>query len=90
MSAMTVWKYPLAVQDRQTLDLPVGAQVLTVQVQDDVPCLWALVDVTAPTTPRVFHLRGTGHNADGVASALYVGTFQLHDGALVFHLFAEA
>lgn len=40
----TIWKYPLYVQDVQTVEMPDEADILTVQVQGDVPCLWAMVN----------------------------------------------
>lgn len=85
---MTIYKYPLPVSDSIALPMPKGARVLTVQVQGGQPCVWAMVDVNAPTVTRTFVLRGTGHSAEGLASlAPYVGTFQLHGGAFVGHLF---
>lgn len=80
-----VFKYPLPVQDAFTLSLPVGAQLLSVQVQRGEPMLWALVDDRAGLEARHFMIRGTGHDADAVGS--YVGTFQLADGAFIGHLF---
>ena len=83
-----IWKFPLATTDRQVVNLPVGAKVLTVQAQFDKPCLWALVDVDAgaKTSGRAFLAYGTGHEHEGVDGD-YVGTYQLHGGRLVFHVF---
>jgi hypothetical protein len=87
-----IFKYPIPIQDYIELDLPVGAQILTVQVQHNVPCLWALVTLTLDETtePHRFYLFGTGHPMPDNKPKLelqYVGTFQLHGGELVFHLF---
>lgn len=87
---LTVYKYPLILDDWQDIDLPVGARSLAVQMQHGVPQLWALVDPAAPLVPRRFRIAGTGHpinlGADGTRLD-YIGTFQLQAGALVFHLF---
>jgi hypothetical protein len=44
----TVWKFPLKYEtfdfDRGALVTPRGAQILTLQLQHEIPALWALVD----------------------------------------------
>lgn len=87
-NSRTVYKYPVTLDDAFALQLPRGAQLLTVQVQRGEPVLWALVDPGAPDETRTFRLAGTGHRIDDADLLTYVGTFQLHGGALVFHLFA--
>jgi hypothetical protein len=67
--------------------MPAGARLLDVQTQLAEPCLWALVDDSAPKVSRRFAVRGTGHDAVGLDSSTYVGTFQLVSGRIVFHLF---
>ncbi len=84
--SLTIHKYPVAPGDF-TLDLPLNAQALSVQVQHGQPQLWMLVDASEPTAPRRFAIRGTGHPCDGLRASHYLGTFQLDGGALVFHLF---
>lgn len=83
----SIWKFEVPVADAFTIDMPIGARLLAVQVQHDRPQLWAIVDPLAPTAPRAFAMRGTGHDASAVADCKHVGTFQLRGGALVFHLF---
>lgn len=85
----TIWKYELQGTDLQVVEMPLGARLLTVQVQDAQPCLWALVDPTADTGPRRIRIFGTGHPiAPSPASLRFIATFQLH-GVLVFHAFEE-
>jgi hypothetical protein len=84
----TVYKYPIEIKGVQELDMPVGASVLTVQIQRGRPCIWAIVDPEqAEINPRSFRLAGTGHPIDGDDVLCYIGTFQLSEGDLVFHLF---
>lgn len=92
----TIYKYPLQVADWQEVLLPVGAKVLCVQAQrqappmEEIPCLWALVDAEEKDKlTHVIHTRGTGHIADGMQDHIYLGTYQLHQGALIFHVFHE-
>lgn len=86
-----VWKWEIPLRTVFTLDLPRGAELLTVQTQyaggpGETPALWALVDPDAPTETRCFQLVGTGHRELG-EERRYVGTFQLTGGSLVCHVF---
>lgn len=85
-----VWKWPLNVVDKQDIFMPAGAEMLTVQVQDGKPCLWAMVDPSLPKERRVLCTAGTGHAIQEETGLDYVGTYQLEDGALVFHVFVTA
>lgn len=82
----TIWKFPIEVRDIQGLNMPSGATILTVQVQHNDPCLWAIVDPSEVTELRTFRIVGTGHPIDFTTEA-YIGTFQLSNGGLVFHIF---
>jgi hypothetical protein len=83
----TIWKYPITVTDRFTLNLPKGAQILSLQPQHDQVCLWALVDPDQPKEARLFRLFGTGHAVEEGDRLSFVGTFQVQGGSLVFHVF---
>lgn len=94
-----IHKYQVAVEDEQRVRMPKGARILDVQAQGPFPCIWAIVDTEAELEERRFAVRGTGHELDdelatatigtsgGNGHARYIGTFQLHGGNLVFHLF---
>jgi len=81
-----IWKYQVTGDHTQTLEMPQGAQILTVQVQQGEPVLWALVDPALPKEKREFFIVGTGWPIDG-GLGQYVGTFQIMEGSLVFHIF---
>jgi hypothetical protein len=81
----TIYKYSLAA-GMQTIDMPQGAEILTVQVQRFEPQLWALVDPAAAVVPMTFAVYGTRHPVSDEPQR-YVGTFQVSGGALVFHVF---
>ena len=85
MSASSVWKFELPIDDTVYATMPDGAEVLSVQAQFGVPCIWVLVDPAMPKVTKKFHWRGTGHPLGDVGA--FVGTVQLHGGSLVFHLF---
>lgn len=81
----TIWKYPPDVKDTQAISMPIGAQIITMQVQDGMPNIWALVDPEAKTELRTFYIYGTGEPLD-VTHQKYIGTFQYRT-RLVFHVF---
>ena len=86
---LSIFKYPVLIQDHFTLELPKDAKILTVQTQRGTPQLWAMVDSETEKEKRYFRLTGTGHplGDDYLRIINYVGTFQMANGTLVFHLF---
>ncbi len=81
-----IWKFPLAISDYQILDVSADAQLLTVQMQRDVPCLWVLADLTKPFVKRAISVRGTGRNI--LVPGKYIATFQSSHN-IVFHVFDQ-
>lgn len=84
-----IFKYEIQVEDTQTVKAPQGAQWLSVQAQYEKPCLWAFVDDDAPPDNYTVSTRGTGHDAIGMKAEHFLGTYQLHGGQLVFHVFVR-
>lgn len=82
----TIWKFPLKVDDAQSVRMPTGATILSVQVQHDQVCLWALVEPDNGAQLREIIIYGTGHEISRSVGR-FIGTFQLHFGSLVFHVF---
>lgn len=85
----TIWKYPLEFAGYvQTFEMPVGAEVLTAQVQHGRICLWALVEDKLPAVyDRNFIILGTGHENREQGELKYVATVQMENGSLIFHIF---
>lgn len=83
-----IYKFPLVVQDNNAVEMPEEAMILCVQMQHGNPCIWAEVDTEKPKVTRNFQIYGTGH-AMSDAYLDYIGTFQMHGGNLVFHLFEK-
>lgn len=91
MSDRTVWKFPIPWPPSAStvfVDMPMGATMLTVQLQYGVPCIWAKVDPLAPHESRRIAIVGTGHGAPPDSSQ-YLGTVLLDAGTLVLHFFSE-
>ncbi len=86
-----IWKFLLSRAGDQEIELPRGAELLTVQVQRGVICLWAVVDPnTTERDLRTFYIVGTGHPMPENPMVEYVGTIQELEGALVWHVFEGA
>lgn len=88
MPRLSVYKYTLEIADRQELDLPVGAKILSVQTQHGQPRLWALVDTKEERLEtRVLRMAGTGHPIIERNMLHFISTVLTDGGALVFHFF---
>jgi hypothetical protein len=89
----TIFKYNVEVTDKQKVMMPKGAKVLHVHQQLGVPCIWAQVDTSQPLVERNFETFGTGHEMPTFITLdfayVYVGTYHLQNGSLVFHIFEK-
>jgi hypothetical protein len=83
-----IFKYPLEITDTQFIELPLGAEILTAQLQGNQLCLWAMVNTSpnAITKNRRIEIIGTG-NPTPIGDLKYISTFQIMDGSLIFHVF---
>lgn len=66
--------------------MPVGAQILSIQVQRDEPQLWALVDPEKEKETRTLQIYGTGRDMPDFPGK-YLGSFQIAGETLIFHVF---
>ena len=82
----TIYKYKLLLDDVQTVEMPVGANILSAQMQNGELCLWAEVDDEKPTEYRSIWIYGTGHLMDD-ALVRYISTVQ--DRSFVWHVYEE-
>ena len=80
----TIWKYVLELTDTQTVEMPDGAEILSVANQGDSACIWAIVDPEQEKRTRTIEIFGTGHPVPS-ASRRFIGTALF--GPLVFHFF---
>jgi len=83
-----IFKYPLEITDTQFVELPLGAEILTTQMQGNQLCLWAIVNTLpeAVKKNRRIEIIGTG-NPMPIGDLKYISTFQMLGGGLVFHVF---
>lgn len=86
-----VWKYDLPTKDH-TLLLPEFAEVIHVDMQNDIPRIWVLIDDPHRTRkPRRFKTYETGKEFPPDRNRKYIGTFfSTSTGRdLVWHVFEE-
>lgn len=95
MSNMRIFKYEVKIADQFEIKMPKGADILNVQMQKEVPCIWAMVDTEAEEETRCFRVIGTGNPIPEFDESSkmrykrgykYIGTFLQYNGALVWHL----
>lgn len=85
-SPRTIWKYPLAMTGSQFLTVPRFHSLLTVQLQNGSPCLWAEVNpssVTLEIEILCFSTGGPGPRPDHK----YIATIQI--GEYVWHFYVR-
>lgn len=82
-----IYKYPLKIMPQQDILLSAGAKILTVQMQENFPVLWAIIDSKLETQRihRIF-MYITGEPLPDTVNALeYIAAIQLR--GYVFHIF---
>lgn len=83
----TIWKFELTPHRIQSLSLPAGAQILHVATKEDnAPLLWVLVDPEMPLQEQYLGVYTT-NTAMPDHLGRYIGTFQIFQGSLEFHVF---
>lgn len=82
----TIWKYPITDHPCQKIEMPLNVEVLCVQLQNNTPTLWALVETEEPKRPFNILTYYTGSYFIE-KKAKYVGTYQL--AGLVYHVFVD-
>lgn len=81
----TIWKYPITLL-RTRIEMPRGAEILSFQLQQDVPTIWACVDPDKGKVARTVRVYGTGAEMNDVLGK-YIGTAQ--ESGYVWHAFDE-
>jgi hypothetical protein len=83
-----VWKFGLQLVPKQEIMLPKGSEILCVQTQQGLPCMWAMVDRTRQPVRRLIRTFGTGHPMDFIPTK-YIGTYQVDNGNEVYHVWDD-
>lgn len=89
----TIWKFELEVEDQPSIEMPVGARVLSVGTQGVMEnrklLIWAYIpDSSAAKETRHFFVLGTGNPIPwSLAESVFVGTVQM--GTTVWHVWDQ-
>lgn len=84
---MVIHKFAIKIEDRPVVSMDPNGRVVSFGEQHGNLFVWAIVDPNAEHKPRHFQLCSTGYPLRG--NQRYIGTAQLHNGDLVFHLLEE-
>lgn len=79
-----IWKFNLS----STVEMPIGAQILSVQFQNNALTIWAICNINAGKENRFFETLGTGWKAVSLTEGekkVHLSTVQ--DGGFVWHIF---
>jgi len=85
----TIYKYKVKITARQIVEMPVDAEILSVQVQNNEINIWASVDSEEETREALIEVFGTGHPMpeDRKMDRVFIGTIQIMGGKEVYHFF---
>jgi hypothetical protein len=83
----TIYKYLLEITDEQTVSMPIGAQVLSAQMQGTQLCIWALVYSDNVNCDRRVRIFGTGNPVTLEGDWKFVDSVQ--ERIFVWHIFIE-
>jgi hypothetical protein len=87
MKGRRVYKYNLEWTDRQSIELPLDAQILDVEIQSDEQLkLWALFtpQKNLPFRTRYIRIAGTGHD---ISDDIIWHIKTIHNRQFVWHIF---
>lgn len=86
-----IFKYELTIEDVQVIETFTSFEPLSVKVQKGTPVLYAIVDDETEMQKVRIRTYGTGFGVEPYTMKdEYVGTYLLHEGELVFHVFCQA
>jgi hypothetical protein len=90
---LQIWKYPFHIESTISVSTHKSAKILMIDCQQNVPCIWMLVDPSSEKVTRRLKLVGTGHEIDVqetsyiLGQTRHVGSFQ--QGVFVWHVFDQ-
>lgn len=74
MESMKIFKYPVELFECE-IEIPNNVRILSFQLQNDVPTIWALVNENEEKIKRHFRFFGTGeYLPEDILKNVYIGT----------------
>lgn len=81
----TIFKYPLSHQHTNLVRMPIGAEIVKIDAQHDVVCIWVDCNPDESHVDRLFYSYNTGASID--PKLKHLATVLLNDGYRVVHVF---
>lgn len=88
MSNKVIWKYTFYQIGITTVEVPRGAEILSVASQRDVITMWYKCDPKAPKQERFFKMVPTGYECE-LDGWICRGIAMTHGGQFVYHIFEK-
>jgi hypothetical protein len=87
-----IYKYELIIKYSQIIDLPIGAKIISCQMQGEKLMLWAEVNPLAKTEKRMFNIYATGEGfiESHKYTMQHIASIQLEGGKLLAHVYEVA
>lgn len=83
---LTIYKYPVFFHTDFGLLMPKGAVVLSIQMQNNIPCMWVEVDNEEPEMEeKKFKMYFTGDRINSCLNLKYITTLQSGDYVCHFY-----
>lgn len=79
-----IYKYQFTISPHVVIEMPDKAKILSVQVQDGIPTIWASVDTLQFNVNRKFYIYGTGETVHYPKERFHIATIQLN--GFVWHI----
>ena len=85
-----IWKFPLKIEQEQTIQMPTTSKILDVQFQNGELVMWAVVFPDNAKIGTKIFIHPTGHPVPDMHQKEYIGTVQTpigEWGITVWHVF---
>lgn len=82
---ITIHKYQFEIADEIEIEMPIGSEILSIQIQDGKPTMWARVNTDMQKAKRIFLVYGTGHEMNPKFVYAHIATIQFNGS--VWHIF---
>lgn len=83
----TIYKYPIKITDEQIINMPIGANIISIQMQNKIATIWAIVSTKEILTSVKIRVFGTGEEIPVGSVLRHVGSVQ--DRGYVWHIFID-
>lgn len=82
-----IYKYPIDFATSQILAMPVGADIISVQMQNGILTIWAIISTEVSLIPVTIRIFGTGKEIPVDLVLRHVGSIRV--GIHVWHVFID-